>query len=144
MRNILADKPRVTKFPVEFDPPPDDMVLLAGSAEAAADDAATDMLQNGASRGGAAWVSTEHWEEGGPPLVVRGRDQYGSLSGRVDSPSRGMYTAGKHRTLCPLHSSGRRCSTRSMDSPREGRSLMPRAAKLGLREVSSKVPLRVP
>ena len=47
MRNILADKPRVTKFPVEFDPPPDDMVPLASSAEAAADDAANDLLQNG-------------------------------------------------------------------------------------------------
>lgn len=29
MRNILADKPRVTKFPVEFDPPPDGLQHLA-------------------------------------------------------------------------------------------------------------------
>ena len=29
MRNILADKPRVTKFPVEFDPPPDELAHLA-------------------------------------------------------------------------------------------------------------------
>ena len=72
MRNILADKPRVTKFPVEFDPPPADMVPLAGSAEAAADEAATDMLQNGASRAGANWVSTEHWGEPGTPFDVHG------------------------------------------------------------------------
>ena len=49
VRNILADKPRVTKFPVEFDAPPADMVPLAGvGGEAAEDDAATDMFQNGA------------------------------------------------------------------------------------------------
>lgn len=49
VRNILADKPRVTKFPVEFDPPPEDMVPLAGTAfEAAPEEgAAEDMLQTG-------------------------------------------------------------------------------------------------
>lgn len=48
VRNILADKPRVTKFPVEFDPPPADMVPLAGvPGEVAEDDAGIDVYQNG-------------------------------------------------------------------------------------------------
>lgn len=49
VRNILADKPRVTKFPVEFDPPPADMVPLAGvTGEVAEEDAGIDVYQNGA------------------------------------------------------------------------------------------------
>ncbi len=54
MRNILADKPRVTKFPVEFDPPPDALQHLAAPdpVEAAAA-AQTEMegMEGGAARG---------------------------------------------------------------------------------------------